>query len=126
VLLVVFRDSFYVDPLNTCYIRIRKDSIDGNKKDVLAAVEHMRDTAINNYLYTCKYVNTVVLGKCLSASKTGPGVTSLATPACYLKGTKSVYINTAAENGDYSKEVIAKLIFKYAQASSSFWNNEPQ
>ena len=114
VTLVLLKDS----------IRIQKDSLDGEKKDVLRAIEHLKINSLNDYKYVCKHIDSVILGKCLSASKSNNNVLNINTRACYLKGTKSVYINTKISNTDFSPKSISSLILKYAKESAVFWREQ--
>jgi hypothetical protein len=117
------KDSILIDVPNMCYIRIQKEDLAGEKKDILKAVKSLKYAEPANYKSMCKTVNNIVIGQCIMARKDSPKITYINTVGCYIKGSRSIFINTKSHNPDYTTDEIKAAIIKYSQECKKFWDS---
>ena len=115
----------YFDPLNLCYISIDNYTSKpprGNRNTIRKAIKLLKQSDQETYQVLCKYVDTIQEGGCSKPDENGQFDREPA-PACYLRGSKTIFI--WPDNSEYNSIVSkrAEMIKKYAYFSKNFWEN---
>lgn len=103
----------YVDIANFCKIDIT-DSRNGNEfKLVMNSINMLKKNDPESYKNLCKYIDQIGVKGC-----------DHQMDSCYLRGSKSMYINEALANDKEGAIDRAIQIRKYAEMSRKFWSTK--
>lgn len=79
----------------------------------------------SEYQTLCDFVDTISETYCIIASENGPIITYADSVGCYIKGTKTVFIQPQSTNKAVrDNEALADSLAKYAKHSEQFWLNK--
>lgn len=108
----------YFDPLSLCYVSIERDLLRGNRDTIKAAIKLLKIKDKEGYKIFCKYTDRVREGLC--ADSTQP---SQYYDACYIKGSKTIYLKPEKDNTEFIVASRAAALKKYSAYSREFWEN---
>lgn len=114
----------HMDNPNKCFIRINKDIIRGNRDTVFTALLSLRETNYVDYVEICKYVDTISESYCLMGDSKTPKLHQLDTKGCYLKGTKTIFIEPVADDTPETIENRKEQLLKYGRLSRDYWMSQ--
>lgn len=118
------KNFYYVDLANTCIIKTKYSIHTENKTHIHQAIKTIRTTMPSDYKTLCNYVTNITETNCIVANETGPIITYADSVGCYIKGTKTVFIQplTTSQTKPDNEE-IAENLARYSRYSEEFWLN---
>jgi hypothetical protein len=125
VILYIFLSIYYsyFSLSNNCFIKIKGVSIASNKNKILEAIGLLKLMDNGSYKNLCKYTDTIIEGACMGSdwhlTSTPLGQDS---PACYIQGSKTIYMNPVVGKSLRTSE-ISDLLKKYSNLSKEFWSS---
>jgi hypothetical protein len=113
----------YFSFLDNCFVKIKGVSIASNKGKILEAIGLLKSMDNSSYKNLCKYTDTIIEGACMGSDwhLTGTPLGQDA-PACYIQGSKTIYMNAVIGKSLRTSE-IAELLKKYSNLSKDFWSS---
>lgn len=100
--------------------------IRGNEETIKQALKLIKKGNKNDYKMICKYVNTISEKYCTVADwhiNEGEVRAGYEEAGCYVRGSKTIYIQPTQEETDEVIKARAEDIIKYASFSKEFWQN---
>lgn len=114
----------YYDVTSLCHIKIDGDILRGNKKAIKSSIVLLKKEDKPSYQTLCKYVDTISENFCYNCDQRGDAECKyVSQPACFIKGSKTIYLNPDKSNSGESINARAELLKKYADSSKNFWLN---
>jgi hypothetical protein len=113
----------YFDPLALCKITLNVDVLRGNKDTLQKAIASLKDDK-QAYQDLCRNIDMISEEYCL-ATQPVKGTGQWGTEGgCYIKGSKTIYLDPNSEKSEYMIQKRAQLIKKYSQKSKEFWQDK--
>lgn len=119
ILTIYLNYEGYFDPLNLCYVPIN-DRLGGNKPKIKSAISMLKSSDNNSYKTMCRNVSDIMVAGCLTFDPHVSSSRDTDKNACYIRGSKIVYVNPYS----MSTQEMALSIAKYANDSKIFWGNQ--
>lgn len=123
VLVFGFRNFLhYYDPLASCYIKIEKDILRGDRTTIQKALSLIKNTDADGYARVCKYVDTISEKFCYNADAhvSSEGL-DRDHPGCYIRGSQIIYLRPSNLDSEENVAQRAALILQLASYSEEFW-----
>ncbi len=117
----------FMDPFAPCFIWIDGDSLRGNVKTIYQALISLRKENLLEFKKTCTYVSKIHEGFCVGiaegVSTRSPGNSNdyVWPDACYLSGSKVIYIKPDKNQSLVTVNERMQFIMKYSEKSRIFW-----
>lgn len=112
----------YFDAAGFCYISINADALKGNKNTINKAIIQLKKQDEKGYKTLCRYVAAIHEQNCGNFdSRVSANNGSHASPGCFIKGSKAIYVIPKEEDSDRVVTDRMETIKKYAQYSKLFW-----
>jgi len=109
----------YFDPFNSCLIWIDGDILRGNTGTIRQAIKIIKNKNPESYKNTCRYLNAISENYCVASR-----VSAEMLPGCYIKGSKTIYLNPENGAGENIINARAEQIEKLAEKSKEFWQGK--
>ncbi len=118
----ILKDFYYVDIPNLCFIKTSYSVHNKEKSYLHEAIKTLKIKDIDSYSDLCNYVAVISETNCIIAYETGPIIEYSKNIGCYIKGTKTVFIQPLNTNTKTpTNEEIAESLKRYAGLSKTFW-----
>jgi len=115
----------YFDPLTFCYIGIDSNLLGGSSETIEKAIRQIKKEDRESYKVLCKYVDAIIEQECLNydphIKQSSVPIKELKESACYVRGSKIVYLPRRSEESPEAVAVRAEMLKIYSQKSKDFW-----
>lgn len=123
ITIAFLKNFYYVDLANACIIKTKYSVHTENKTHLHQAIKAVRVTMPSDYKTLCNYVNNITETYCIVANEAGPIITYADSVGCYIKGTKTVFIQPLNTLQKPNSKDIAENLARYSRYSEEFWLN---
>ena len=118
----VFSGLNYVSVVDQCYIRVKYDVINGDRKSIIEGIRRIKRDDYKTYRNLCWHVNTIYERQCILGKKDTPKVEPTGTDGCYIAGSKAIMISPVNSNDVTKVDRRVKQITKYVAVAKNYWN----
>lgn len=123
--LFLFFSFSYFSLLDSCYVKIKAPGLASRKSEIKKAIKYLKITDKEAYENFCRYTDDIVETNCMGSDwHLEEKVRGQDSPGCFVKGSKTLYMNPLALKS-LSTDKIAELLKKYSLLGKDFWESQP-
>jgi hypothetical protein len=113
----------YLSVPDSCYVKIKNPSLSNNKGSILEAIKLIKASDPVSFGTFCRNIDTIVITNCMGSDwHLGDKIVGNDSAGCYIKGSKTIYLNPI-QSKKLSTEEMSSLLEKYSVASREFWES---
>jgi len=117
----LFLSFSYFNVFDFCFVKIKVPGLASSKENIKKAIRLLKKSDSATYSTFCRSIDTIVESDCRSSEwNLNQKVEGQDSPGCYVKGSKTIYLNPLITRSLGEKE-ISELLRKYSKLSSDFW-----
>ncbi|HBB36639.1 MAG: hypothetical protein UX02_C0001G0003 [Candidatus Moranbacteria bacterium GW2011_GWC1_45_18] len=109
--------------LDSCFVKIKAPGLNSRKSEIKEAIKYLKSTDKEAYKNFCRQTDSIIETSCMGSDWHLDGkVRGQDSPGCYIKGSKTIYLNPLILKS-FSADKIAGLLKDYSRMGRDFWDS---